>query len=409
MLDVYTIEDTIVIAMATVNPEILIWARESNGLSVESAAKKLALRDTAKSTAEEKLLALENGKIPTRPMLLRMAKQYRKPLLTFYLSQPPEKADRGEDFRTLPNGISPEEDALVDVLIRDIKARQSMLRETLIEEDEAEALPFIGSMEMDAGFESVARNITDVLDFSLIEFRGYKTTAEAFRYLRRLSENLGVYVLLKGNLGSHHTTIDTSIFRGFVLSDSYAPFIVINDQDSKAAWCFTLLHELAHLWLGQTGVSSAYSDSVIEKFCNDVASEILLPSTDLNDFMPERNDFDILADQIYNYASDNNISSALVSYRLLRSNYIDQNLWLRLGAHFKAIWIQIKSKRKEANKDQDGGPSYYVVRRNKLGDALVSFVERMTNSGALTPTRASVLLGVKPIRVQKLFESGQAA
>ena len=218
--------------MSTINPDILIWARESNGLSLEDAARKLNLKDTVTATAAEKLLAYEGGKALTRPLLLRMVKQYRKPLLTFYLPNPPALADRGEDFRTLPNGISPEEDALVDVLIRDIKARQSMLRETLIEEDEAEELPFIGSAAMNAGFMNVATNITEILNFSLIEFRRHKEVSKAFKYLRTLAESLGVYVLLKGDLGSHHTVIDTSVFRGFVLSDDYAPFIVINDQDS---------------------------------------------------------------------------------------------------------------------------------------------------------------------------------
>jgi Zn-dependent peptidase ImmA (M78 family) len=395
--------------MPNINPEILTWARESNGFSLEVAAKKLALRDTGKATAAEKLLAFENGTAVSRPMLLKMVKQYRKPLVTFYLPNPPERLERGEDFRTLPNGISPEDDALVDVLIRDIQARQSMLRETLIEEDEAEELSFIGSVGLDVGFSDVATNMAETLNFSLSEFRRLGNTSLAFKYLRKLTEDLGVYVLLKGNLGSHHTTIDTAIFRGFVLSDEYAPFIVINDQDSKAAWCFTLLHELAHLWLGKTGVSSAFSDSGVEKFCNDVASDILLPNSDLNELTPDLGDFQTLADEIYNFASSNNISSGLVAYRLLRSAYINQAMWLRLVSYYKERWVQLKGRQKEANRDQGGGPSFYVVRRNKLGDALVSFVERMTNSGALTPTRASVLLGVKPIRVQKLFESGQAA
>jgi Zn-dependent peptidase ImmA (M78 family) len=88
--------------------------------------------------------------------------------------------------------------------------------------------------------------------------------------------------LLIGNLGSHHTTIDVTTFRGFALSDDVAPFIVINDQDAQAAWSFTLLHELTHLWLGQTGVSGARAEQKIERFCNDVAGEVLLPIEELS-------------------------------------------------------------------------------------------------------------------------------
>ncbi|MFY1080099.1 ImmA/IrrE family metallo-endopeptidase, partial [Escherichia coli] len=78
-----------------------------------------------------------------------------------------------------------------------------------------------------------------------------------------------------GNLGSHHSALNVELFRGFALSDKVAPFVVINDQDSEQAWSFTLLHELAHIWLGQTGVSGGRPTSVIETFCNDVAGRIL--------------------------------------------------------------------------------------------------------------------------------------
>lgn len=88
-------------------------------------------------------------------------------------------------------------------------------------------------------------------------------------------------MLLLGNLGSHHTNISVETFRGFAIADPIAPFIVINDQDARQAWAFTALHELAHLWLGVTGVSGASFEAAIEKYCNDVASEILLPAAEI--------------------------------------------------------------------------------------------------------------------------------
>lgn len=395
--------------MPNINAEILTWARESAGLSVETAAAKLQLKDSIGATAAQKLLAYENGKAPSRSLLKRMSKQYRKPMLTFYLAKPPVKEDRGEDFRTLPNGIAPEEDALVDALIRDIKARQSILRETLIEEDEAEKIPFIGSIGIDSQIIDTANRISNNLNFQLDYFRKCSNSDEAFKYLRESAERLGVFVLLMGNLGSHHTNFDPKVFRGFVLSDDYAPIIVINDQDAKSAWCFTLLHEIVHLWLGQTGVSCAFSENAVEKFCNDVASEILLTASELADFKPDRSDFSALSEEIFKYANAANISSAMVSYRLLRIGYISETTWQQLSSYFRDRWLEIKKQRKESNRKQDGGPSYYVVRRNKLGNALVSFAERMTYSGAISTTKASLLLGVKPVRVHKLFDNGQVA
>ena len=55
------------------------------------------------------------------------------------------------------------------------------------------------------------------------------------------------------------------------------------DHQGEAAWSFTLLHELVHLWLGESGVSGAIADSTIERFCNDVAGRILLDSGELNE------------------------------------------------------------------------------------------------------------------------------
>ena len=104
--------------MPKVNPEILVWARETAGLSREEAVGKLGIRDAQGVKAVDRLASLESGETdPTRPTLVKMAKQYRRPLLTFYLSKPPRKGDRGADFRTLTNQPSPIVNALLDTLI----------------------------------------------------------------------------------------------------------------------------------------------------------------------------------------------------------------------------------------------------------------------------------------------------
>ncbi len=98
------------------------------------------------------------------------------------------------------------------------------------------------------------------VDFSQFRSRtsqGNNAETGKFELLRKKPEAAGVFVLLIGNLGNYLTTIDLEMFRGFALADEVAPFVIINDQDAKTAWSFTLLHELVHLWLGQTGVSGA--------------------------------------------------------------------------------------------------------------------------------------------------------
>lgn len=389
-----------------VNPAILRWARETAGLEPEDAARKIALVKTKALTAVERLEALESGDAaPTRALLVRMAKQYRRPLLTFYLSDVPEKGDRGNDYRTLPDGYDPTDDAFLDALIRGIRARQSLLRAALEDEEEAEELSFVGSKRMSDGVQDVVASIREILPLTLDDFRQAQTADEAFKKLRTAVESVGIYVVLAGNLGSYHTAIDLRTFRGFALSDPVAPFVIMNDQDARAAWSFTLLHELTHLWLGQTGISGGYAEIAVEQFCNDVAGEFLLPGSELQQFeLPNEG---ALAASITNFANERNVSRSMVAYKLYRLLRIERNVWHRLSTQFREEWLAGRETRRERARNQEGGANYYTVRRHRVGDALVDVVRRMMAAGALTTTKAGTVLGVKAKNVQSLLNVGE--
>ncbi len=396
--------------MPIVNPEVLIWARESMGFSTEEAAKKIGLHDGVRASAVKKLAAIETGeKAPTRPQLLKMSQQYKTPLLSLYMREPPIRSNRGEDFRTLPTELPPQDSAYLDVLIRDVQARQSLLKETLVQDDDAKPIQFVGTLRMEQGVKHATNMLRELLQFDLGAFRGQKTVADAFKYARGQVEATGVFVMLIGNLGSHHTTISTSTFRGFALADEIAPLIIINDQDAKSAWSFSLLHEIVHLLLAQTGVSNASADNQIEKFCNDVASEILLPAVELNEQAFEGDDVETLTSAINQFAMPRKISGRMVAYRLFRSNNITQQFWRKLDDQMNEQWLAARGREREANRNSDNGPNYYVVRRYKLGNSLLNFTQRMMNTGALTATRAGFLLGVKPLKVHRLFQPTNAA
>lgn len=395
--------------MPNINHIILSWARKTAELSVKNAAHKLQIKDGKTASAKDKLLDYENGTVaPSRSMLLRMSRVYRRPILTFYLDKPPRIGDRGEDFRTLPDYFIGEDNVYVDVLIRNIKARQNLVRETLIDEDEELKLEFIGRNTVDQGIQHITQTLRDVLNLDLDEFRAQPRYLDAFKLLRHRAEEAGVFVLLQGNLGSHHTNISVTAFRGFALSDDIAPFIIINDRDAKSAWSFTLLHEMVHLALGQTGVSGSgsYAEKQIEKFCSDVASEILLPSVEFKTFQPTSLDFELIKEEISNYAFSKKISSSQIAYRLYQRAGIDKGLWIQLRNFYHKRWDDQRKKEKLKLKKQEGGPSYYVLRRHKLG-ALVRLVQRFTYSGALSTIRAGMLLNVKPLKVHRLFEVSQ--
>ncbi|WAX97315.1 XRE family transcriptional regulator [Aminobacter sp. NyZ550] len=397
--------------MPNVNPEILRWARETAGLTLKEASEKLNLGDARGVAGDERLAAYEVGEVePSRSLLVRMSKQYRRPLLAFYISSVPRTAERGEDFRTLPPEHSRSQDALVDALIRDVRARQEMVRALLEDDDEAVRLPFVGSMSVREGVEAVLQSIRETLDLDLDQYRGRKGRnggPDGFAYLRAQAEKAGVYVLLIGSLGSHHTSLDVEMFRGFALADEMAPFIVINDQDSEKAWPFTLLHELCHIWLGQTGVSGASGASAVEQFCNDVAGRLLLPRDEVQNIAYLRGrSFDDTVAAINDFAEARNVSRSMVAYRLFRENIIDREMWSGLSALFRMQWRQARDDRRERNRDRDGGPNYYVVRRHRVGEALLGLARRMLAGQALSPSKAAKLLGVKPSNVYSMVSSG---
>ena len=395
--------------MPNIKHSILRWARDTSKLSIEDAAHKLNILDSKTASAAEKLVAFENGKkAPSRSLLLRMSKVYHRPLLTFYLDKPPGTGDRGEDFRTLPDDYEERENAYVDVLVRDIKARQNTVRETLIDEDEEIRLGYVGKHTVEHGAARIVQTIRETLNVDLADYRAQSSNKKAFKFLRRRAEAAGIFVLLKGNLGSYHSSIDVATFRGFVLADDIAPFIVINDRDAESAWSFTLVHEMVHLLLGQTGVSGAHAVIQIEKFCNNVASEFMLSKADFESFQLSSLDFDALKNEISDYAFSKKLSSTHIAYRLYRRGDIEKPSWESLRKYFRDKWLETREKYKQKTSQKDGGPSYYVVHRHKLG-ALVGLVERLTYSGALTTTKAGMLLDVKPLKVHRLFQTGQPA
>ncbi len=281
--------------MPAVNPEILVWARETAGMSQGEAARKIVLHDSRNVTATDKLAAMERGqKEPSRSVLSRMARQYRRPLITFYMSGPPRKGDRGADFRTLDQEQFDTHHHLVDALVREVRSRQSMVRAVMEAEREAKRLPFVGKMQ---GIDLLSVHTSDAIDAICQEFNlelpaqyySQPNANNAFGLLRSKAEAAGVFVLLKGNLGSYHTNLPVDVFRGFVISDRIAPFVVINSQDPPSAQSFTLLHELVHLLLGDTGISGNIGGTDREMFCNSAASECLLPSVELVRLISGRN------------------------------------------------------------------------------------------------------------------------
>jgi len=402
--------------VAQINPRMLSWARETAGFSPEEAAAKLGLKSTARATAAEKVLQAETGERPvSQGMLEKAAATYRRPLVTFYLPQPPARGERGEDFRTVAGAASPREDAMLDTLIRDLRVRQQLVREVLLNDEDTRTLEFVASCCMSDGAKKVASRIRATLGVTTAEQKKAKDPATLFTLLRTAAEKAGIFVLLLGDLGSHHSDIGEDLFRGFALADDVAPFVVINDNDATAARSFTLMHELAHIWIGATGVSGPLRGTpanAVERFCNEVAGEFLLPPEALEKVAaPKTVNFGLdpalsLTDDI---ARTWNVSQGVVTYRFLLNGWISDQVATEMFRAFADRWRTERQRARETRDPDETGPGYYIVRRSRLGSGLLDTVRRALQGEVLTHTKAARILGVAPTAVDQLLRERQRA
>lgn len=390
---------------------MLTWARKTSGLSAEEAARKIGLGASARNTPAEKLRALETGdKKPTRMQLERMAKAYWRPLTTFYLESPPSAGDRGVDFRRQNQQATKEDAARLDALLRNLCARQSMVRSLLEDDEDARPLSLIGAISQSTPVKEAAARIRAALgvENAACFCQEHQIPEHLFATLRRRIEELGVFVLLAGDLGSHHAKINEKAFRGFAIADDLAPFIAINSEESQAARTFTLLHELTHILIGSTGVSAppeptkpTTSEEKIERFCNDVASEFLLPGNMLPAIHKQAK-LDLVSEIIGKFAGDRNISEPMVAYRLWRAGRISAAMLRKLLGLYGERREEMRKRRRE---DASGGASSYPAQRTEIGSALLNLVARALRADELTHTKAARILGVSSGTVGPLLKA----
>lgn len=391
--------------MVAVNPDILKWARETAALDLEEAARKIGFRDSKRRTAAEKLKNLESGvKHPSTSQLVKMSKAYYQPPLVFYLNEPPKEGDRGEDFRPHHQQvINHKGSAYLNLLMRDVKVSQSLIRD-LLEESKADRLVFVNSSTVSMGVEAVAQDIIETLDFQVDAFRAAGDFRNGFSYVRKQIEKQGIFLLLLSDLGSDHTSIPVDVFRSFAFADDLAPFIVINRQDAVAGWSFTALYEVAHLWLGKSGVSGEWTEHDIERFCRQVAGTILVRPYDRANVASRLKDGQHCAvDEVRNAAREMNTSSAVLSYLLMLDRKISRSCWESMQGHFDRDGPQGKETDRTRRRTQVGGANYYAARRYFLGSRLIDVAKHYVSTGQLSPTKAGVVLGVAPTRVHPLL------
>lgn len=254
-----------------VKPELLRWARERAGLSAEVLARRFP-----------KLDAWERGEAwPTLKQLEDFAKATFTPVGFLFLPEPPVERLPIPDFRTVAGAdlAHPSPDLLDTIYL--CQQRQDWYRDFSKSAGEA-SVEFVGSVRLGDEVAATAARIRGVLGFDLDERQRIPTWTDALRRFIEQADAVGVLVMVSGVVGSNNRRkLDPQEFRGFALADDAAPLVFVNGADTKAAQMFTLAHELVHVWLGQSGVSDAQAllvpDLAVERWCNQVAAELLLP------------------------------------------------------------------------------------------------------------------------------------
>lgn len=266
---------------------------------------------------------------PTLKQLENFARLTHTPIGYFFLPEPPELELPVPDFRTLRDEAMLEpSSALLDTLYL-CQQRQEWFRD-YARMHGLPRLTFVGSVTLADQAEDVAEAMRQSLSLSIAERKGLPTWTDALRQLIAKAEEAGVLVMASSIVGSNsHRKLNVDEFRGFALADDLAPLVFLNGADSKAAQMFTLAHELAHIWLGESGVSDPEAGNIpeqgIEKWCNQVAAELLMPLDELRQVYEPGSS---VAAEIQRLARLFKVSTLVALRRLFDAGFIDQTtLW----------------------------------------------------------------------------------
>lgn len=251
----------------------LVWAAQTMSMSLGDVAAKISTKD---KTREQVLQG-----IMTFPQVKKFAELTKKPLGFLFLETPPAKVHiELPDLRTRRQGVALSDDFLD--IYKDILFKQEWYKDFLVKSNAIE-LDFVGSYAITSDAKEVAKNIREILNIGKQDSLSSKDIDEYYDVLSKKAESVGIIVFRNSVVKSNnHRPLNAEEFLGFAIADKFAPSIFINGADKTAAKNFTIAHELAHIWLGQGGVSDISIDAqnVIEKKCNQIASELLVPQAD---------------------------------------------------------------------------------------------------------------------------------
>lgn len=360
-----------------VAPELFRWAsRRSRIDEIELAARF------------PKLQAWELGeKLPTLKQLEAFAKATHTPIGFLFLPEPPVERVPIRDLRTRRNRhIEVPSPDFLDTVYQ-CQQRQDWYRDFAQWVGEP-ARDFVGSIKLTDDVVEVAARMRKALHLDLDERRRLPTWTEALRRMIEQADASGVLVMVSGVVGSdNHRKLDPDEFRGFALADKLAPLVFVNGADTKAAQMFTLAHELAHVWLGETALSNldmaTGATNDIERFCDHVAVELLVPLAAIAEQFDQRAE---RRDEVERLARHFKVSTLVVMRRLYDARKLTRD----------AYWAAYRAESEHLSKKAGGGGGdFYLTLGARAGKRFARAVVVSTLEGRSPFTEAFRLLGFR--------------
>jgi len=327
-------------------------------------------------------------KQPTLKQLERFARATHTPVGYLLLADPPEEGLPVPDFRTIADAeVGQASPDLLDTIYQ-CQQRQDWYRDYARSHRES-PVAFVGTLTTSVEINEAARQMRSVLAFEPAE-RG-ASWSDAARRLSDEADQQGVLVMVNGVVGSNtHRKLDPREFRGFALSDELAPLIFVNGADTKAAQIFTLAHELAHLWLGESAVSDVdltmISANAVERWCNQVAAEFLLPLADLGDVdVAEQR----ITDELQRVARKFKVSTLVVLRRVFDAGGLTQQ-------QYRIAYVRERDRILElmAERTSDGG-NFYNTQPVRMSKRFARALIESTLEGQTLHRDAYRMLGFK--------------
>lgn len=355
-------------------PKMLKWAITRAGERGDALYQKFpALPDWESGDAQ-----------PTLKQLESFAKSAYVPFGYLFLPEPPVEVLPIPDLRTIGGKAlrKPSIDLLDTVNL--CQRRQDWYRDFMERNGEA-AISFVGSAQVTDAVEGVAKRIRTELDFRLEDQRSCPTWTDALRTFIQKAEAAGILVMVSGVVGSNNRRVlDPDEFRGFAMADSFAPLVFINGADTKAAQMFTLAHELAHIWLGESAVSNAgltpHTSQKIETWCNRVAAELLVPADAFLKLLGEEP-----ISQLSELARTFKVSTLVILRRLLDTKAIRRD---EFDDAYK------RELQKLTPKKASGGGDYYLTQAARLSRRFARALIANTLEGQTLFMEAFQMLGI---------------